>query len=135
MEATTIQMTMIHLKRTLGHLLSAPDSQTEATKILVLHVACNRFQVTPQFTLREAWLECHPKKNIAHDILGAPDQIFQGTVIIKVERYEEHIPIYSLAMSKSGAEKEECLLQEDMFVLLPMTIKSPHLIFKDGVKQ
>ena len=38
-------------------------------------------------------------------------------------------------MSKRGAEKEEYLLQEDLFVLLPMTIKSPHLIFKDGVKQ
>jgi len=88
-----------------------------------------------QHTGREAWLECHPKKLIAHDILGVPDQIFQGTVIIKLERYEEHIPIYSLAISKSGAEKEECLLQEDLFVLLPMTIKNPHLIFKDGAKQ
>ena len=101
-------MTMIHLKRTLGeHLLSAAHSQTEASEILMLHIACNRFQVTPQFTGREAWLECHPKKTIAHDILGAPDQIFQGTVIIKMERYEEHIPIYFLAVSKES-QKRKC---------------------------
>jgi len=59
------------------------------------------------------------KKLIAHDILGVPDQIFEGTVIIKLERYEEHIPIYSLAMSKRGAEKEECLLQEGMLSCSP----------------
>ena len=144
---------VIHLKRTLGDHLLKP--QTHKQKLLrswcyTLHVVtkiklfnsctqilsgqiCIRHQFSTYRIRKGSLVRMSSKKLIAHDILGVPDQIFQGTV--KLERYEEHIPIYSLAMSKRGAENEECLLQEDLFVLLPMTIKSPHLIFKDGVKQ